>query len=89
MNQSAAENIQDIFWFKTKVTMLRREKLNNHNSLCVWLTGLSGSGKSTLANEIEEMLHETGIKTYLLDGDNIRHGLNSDLGFETKTAGKI
>ena len=46
--------------------------------------GLSGSGKSTLANEIEQMLHEEGIRTYLLDGDNIRHGLNKDLGFEGK-----
>ena len=82
MNRSAIEKVQNIFWFKTKVTMQKREKLNDHKSLCIWLTGLSGSGKSTLANEIEQMLHEKEIRTYLLDGDNIRHGLNKDLGFE-------
>lgn len=82
MNQPEAEKLQNIFWFKTKVTMRNREGLNSHKSLCVWLTGLSGSGKSTLANEIEQMLHQKGIRTYLLDGDNIRHGLNRDLGFK-------
>ena len=47
----------------------------------LWFTGLSGSGKSTIANALEKALHERGIRTYILDGDNVRHGLNSDLGF--------
>jgi adenylylsulfate kinase len=84
MNHSTEDIQQNIFWFKTKVTIQKREELNNHKSLCVWLTGLSGSGKSTLANETEQLLHQRGIKTYILDGDNIRHGLNKDLGFENK-----
>jgi len=84
MNQTSAEKANNIFWFKTKVSMQKREELNKHKSLCVWFTGLSGSGKSTLANELEQMLYAKGIKTYLLDGDNIRHGLNNDLGFEDK-----
>lgn len=58
-----------------------RNKLNGHNSLVVWFTGLSGSGKSTLANLVEKKLFETGIKTFSLDGDNIRSGLNKDLKF--------
>jgi adenylylsulfate kinase len=84
MKHTVEEKQQNLFWFKTKVTPEKREELNGHRSLCVWLTGLSGSGKSTLANEIENMLHQKGIRTYLLDGDNIRHGLNRDLGFEDK-----
>lgn len=59
---------------------LRREQ-NQHNSFLVWFTGLSGSGKSTIANALEHKLHEEGIKTYTLDGDNVRHGLNKDLTF--------
>lgn len=58
-----------------------RNKLNNHNSFLVWFTGLSGSGKSTIANKVEQKLHELGIRTFSLDGDNIRHGINSDLTF--------
>ncbi|SKB59857.1 adenylylsulfate kinase [Salegentibacter salinarum] len=58
-----------------------RNKLNGHNSFVVWFTGLSGSGKSTLANLVEKKLFETGIKTFSLDGDNIRSGLNKDLRF--------
>lgn len=58
-----------------------REKLLDHASTCIWFTGLSGSGKSTLANEVELTLFKRGIHTYILDGDNIRHGLNKDLGF--------
>jgi len=59
-----------------------REKNNGHKALLVWFTGLSGSGKSTLANTVEQKLHSLGIQTYTLDGDNIRHGLNKDLGFK-------
>ena len=54
---------------------------NNHNSFLIWFTGLSGSGKSTIANVVEQKLHARGIKTYILDGDNIRKGINSDLTF--------
>ncbi len=58
-----------------------REALNKHKSLLVWFTGLSGSGKSTIANALEIELSKQGIRTYILDGDNIRHGLNKDLSF--------
>lgn len=58
-----------------------RCELNGHKPLVVWFTGLSGSGKSTIANLVEKELHEKGIHTYSLDGDNIRGGLNKDLGF--------
>ena len=58
-----------------------RHILNGHTSGVLWFTGISGSGKSTIANEVEKKLHAQGIRTYLLDGDNIRQGLNSDLGF--------
>src|SRR5688572_13993690 len=59
----------------------QRQKLNGHKSCIVWFTGLSGSGKSTLANGVEDILHNKGIRTYILDGDNIRHGLNSNVDF--------
>lgn len=59
----------------------QRNTLNGHSSLVLWFTGLSGSGKSTLANALEVYLFEQGIRTYILDGDNIRTGLNSDLDF--------
>ncbi len=59
-----------------------RQKKNNHNSFLIWFTGFSGSGKSTLANLVEYELHQLGIKTYSLDGDNVRKGINNDLSFE-------
>ncbi len=58
-----------------------RQITNNHNSFLMWFTGLSGSGKSTIANVVEQELHKQGIKTYTLDGDNIRKGINNDLSF--------
>ena len=61
-----------------------REKINGHKGQVLWMTGLSGSGKSTLANELEKKLYSQGKKTYILDGDNIRYGLNKDLGFTDK-----
>ncbi len=61
-----------------------REKINGHKGQVLWMTGLPGSGKSTIANEVEKILYSQGKKTYILDGDNIRHGLNKDLGFTDK-----
>jgi adenylylsulfate kinase len=63
------------------VTRQRREKLNNHKSVVIWFTGLSGSGKSTLAHSVEEELHKLNCRTFVLDGDNVRHGLSSNLTF--------
>ena len=63
------------------VTRSRREALNGHRSVNLWFTGLSGSGKSTLAHAVEERLHLAGCRTYVFDGDNVRHGLCGDLGF--------
>ena len=64
-----------------KITKTHRNQKNNHSSLCLWFTGLSGSGKSSIANELEGLLYSRNIKTYTLDGDNVRYGLNSDLSF--------
>lgn len=64
-----------------KITKKDRQQLNGHKPLIAWFTGLSGSGKSTLAGLVEEHLFEMGVRTYLLDGDNIRHGLNSNVDF--------
>ena len=63
------------------ITRAARERMNGHAGKVVWFTGLSGSGKSTLANALEVALHAKGMRTYILDGDNVRHGLNKDLGF--------
>ncbi len=71
----------NIVWHKARVTRPRRETLNGHRSINLWFTGLSGSGKSTLAHAIEERLHLMGCRTYVFDGDNVRHGLCGDLGF--------
>ncbi|MCB0398037.1 MAG: adenylyl-sulfate kinase [Winogradskyella sp.] len=64
-----------------QVSMGDRRKSNGHNSFLLWFTGLSGSGKSTIANVVEQKLYQKGIKTYTLDGDNIRKGINNDLTF--------
>ena len=63
------------------VTRERRNQLNSHKSVVIWFTGLSGSGKSTLAHSVEEELHNLGCRTFVLDGDNVRHGLSSNLTF--------
>ena len=72
---------QNIVWHKPTVFRTDREKLNKHKSAILWFTGLSGAGKSTLAHAVEDHLHKLGIRTFVLDGDNIRHGLCKDLGF--------
>lgn len=72
---------QHIVWHHTTVTKDEREHISGHKGCTVWLTGLSGSGKSTVANMLEKALWERGVRSYVLDGDNIRHGLNKDLGF--------
>jgi adenylylsulfate kinase len=71
----------NIVWHDHRVTKTERRKLNNHKSCVVWFTGLPSSGKSTIASKVEHQLHNRGVRTYLLDGDNVRHGLNSNLGF--------
>ena len=71
----------NIFWHEGHINREDRERMNTQRGACVWFTGLSGSGKSTLAIAVEEKLYEQGFLTYVLDGDNIRHGLNKNLGF--------
>jgi adenylylsulfate kinase len=68
-------------WHHATVTRARREALNGHRTAILWFTGLSGAGKSTLAHAVEETLHQRGCRTFVFDGDNVRHGLCSDLGF--------
>ena len=72
---------QNIVWHQTTVSRTEREGINGHRGFTVWLTGLSGSGKSTIANLMEKALWERGVRSFVLDGDNVRHGLNKDLGF--------
>ena len=71
----------NIIYHQASVTRQRRNKLNEHRSVVLWFTGLSGSGKSTLAHALEEKLYQKGCRTFVLDGDNVRHGLNSNLDF--------
>ena len=77
----AEQKATNIVWHQGAVNREDREKLNGHKGATVWLTGLSGSGKSTIAVDLEKRLAERGVRTYILDGDNIRHGLNKNLGF--------
>ncbi len=77
----AEQKATNIVWHQGAVNREDREKLNGHKGATVWLTGLSGSGKSTIAVDLEKRLCERGVRTYILDGDNIRHGLNKNLGF--------
>ena len=72
---------KNIHWHTATIKRDDREKMNGHKSAILWFTGLSGSGKSTLAHAVEDRLHQLGSRTYVLDGDNIRHGLCKDLGF--------
>jgi adenylylsulfate kinase len=74
----------NIAWHNVTVTRARREQQNGHKAIVVWFTGLSGSGKSTIAHTVEERLHRLGCRTFVFDGDNVRHGLCADLGFSAE-----
>lgn len=76
---------KNLVWHQSTIEQKNRIKLLNQNPFVLWFTGLSASGKSTIANIIDQKLYSLGYKTYLLDGDNIRHGLNKDLGFDEKS----
>jgi len=78
MTEQKASNI---VWHQGRITRAKRERLNNHRGFTMWLTGLSAAGKSTLAVAIEEALYKLGCNSYVLDGDNVRYGLNKNLGF--------
>lgn len=71
-------------WHHATITRHHREKLNQHKSVIVWFTGLSGAGKSTLAHAVEEKLYHLNCRTFVLDGDNIRHGICNDLDFSNQ-----
>ena len=81
MIDHALRRSSNISWHKMSINKKTRSELNSQKPCVVWFTGLSGSGKSTIANILEQKLHTIGKRTYLLDGDNVRHGLNKDLGF--------
>ena len=81
MSSNATGADPNIKWHHTLVGKTDREKLNGHRGALLWFTGLSGAGKSTIANAVNQKLHELKTHTYLLDGDNVRHGLNNNLGF--------
>ena len=72
---------QHTVWHEPSVYRNDREKMNGHKSVIIWFTGLSGAGKTTMAHALEDTLHKNKVRTYVLDGDNIRVGLNNDLGF--------
>ena len=76
-----AKKSSNVIWYQASVSRQDREKINGHRGAALWFTGLSGSGKSTLAHAVEKRLHEMNVRTYVLDGDNVRHGLCGDLGF--------
>lgn len=71
----------NVVWHNATVTRERRQQQNKHKSVILWFTGLSGAGKSSLAHAVEERLHQSACRTFVLDGDNVRHGLCGDLGF--------
>ena len=81
-------NDTNVTWHETSVTREMREKKNAHKGCVIWFTGLSGSGKSTVANTLDHLLHRAGIQSVVLDGDNVRHGLNAGTGMLKHTHGE-
>jgi adenylylsulfate kinase len=75
---------ENLFWHDSSIKRIHREELHGHKGFVIWFTGLSASGKSTIAHELEKRLFEVDCSTYVFDGDNVRHGLCSDLGFSKK-----
>ena len=82
--KGAVTNSSNVFWHQGRITRGDRERLLGHRGAVVWFTGLSGAGKSTLAHAVEQVCFERACHTYVLDGDNVRHGLCSDLGFSAR-----
>jgi len=78
---SLEQKSSNVVWHLAEISRENREEMNGHKGAVLWFTGLSGSGKSTLSHAVEAKLHALGIHTYVLDGDNVRHGLCGDLGF--------
>lgn len=72
---------ENVIWHETMVNRSERNRMNKHRSGLIWFTGLSASGKSTICHHLEKALFDRGIRSYVLDGDNVRHGINSNLGF--------
>lgn len=81
---SSEQKSSNVVWHNATVTRQRREEMNGHNGVILWFTGLSGAGKSSLSHAVEETLHRMGCHTFVLDGDNVRHGLCADLGFSSE-----
>jgi len=81
MTAQSDKKSSNVVWHEATVTRARREKANGHRSAILWFTGFSGAGKSTLAHALEERLYCMGMRTFVFDGDNVRHGLCGDLGF--------
>ena len=81
IEKSKVDKSSDVVWHQQSVTTEQKSSLKGHKAVLLWYTGLSGSGKSTVANAVEQKLLARGCHSYLLDGDNVRHGLNNDLGF--------
>ena len=81
MKTQSPSKSSNVVWHQAEINRQKREAANGHKSAVLWFTGLSGAGKSTLAHAVEERLHELGAKTFVIDGDNVRHGLCGDLSF--------
>jgi len=84
VNKNNLKKSSNVVWSDSSVTKDNRDNLNKQRSAIIWFTGLSGSGKSTIANALEQKLHKYSFRTYLLDGDNVRHGLSNDLSFSNE-----
>ena len=81
----ALKKSTNVTWHKANIVRSDREKLHGHKGAVIWFTGLSASGKSTISHYVEKILHDLGCSTYVFDGDNVRHGLCGDLGFDEKS----